>query len=46
MTNKIALGLGFVVIAFLAVDYALGFGFGLFLAKKMVELINALAIWR
>ncbi|MDD9923038.1 MAG: hypothetical protein OXQ92_12275 [Boseongicola sp.] len=46
MTNKVALGIGLVVIAFLAIDYALGLGFGLFLARKFVDLINALAFWR
>ena len=46
MTNRIALGLGLVLLAALALDYVLGFGAALFLARKFLDLIQALAVWR
>ena len=46
MTNRIALGLGIVVCAALALDYVLGLGAALFLARKFLDLIQILAIWR
>ncbi len=46
MTNRIALWLGLAVLAMLALDYALGLGIGLYLARKFLELIRLVAIWR
>lgn len=47
MTNKLALYLGIIVIAALAVDAVLhGWFYSLFLAKKFVDLIEYLAFWR
>ena len=46
MTNRIAFGIVFLVIAVLALDYALGLGLGLFLARRLLDLIQILAFWR
>ena len=46
MTNRIALGLGAVILAFLALDYALGLGWSVFLGRKFLELIRLVAFWR
>mgnify|MGYP000200145314 FL=1 len=47
MTNRIAFVLGLLIIGASAVDYSyFGTEHGLFLAKKMSELIEWLAFWR
>ena len=46
MTNRIALWLGFAIVAILALDYALGLGLGVFLGRKFLALIRTVAIWR
>jgi len=46
MTDRIALIIVVVVVAFLAIDYALGLGVGLFLARRFLDLISLLAVWR
>ncbi|WP_413719950.1 hypothetical protein [Silicimonas sp. MF1-12-2] len=46
MTNRIALGLGAFILAFLALDYALGLGWGVVLGRKFLELIRLVAFWR
>ncbi len=46
MTNRIALGLGVFLAVALALDYALGLGAGLYLARRFLDLIRALAVWR
>ena len=46
MTNRIALIIGIVIVVFLVLDYALGLGLGLFLARKFLDLISLVAIWR
>lgn len=46
MTNRIAFGIGVLVVAVLALDWALGLGIGLFLARKFLDLIRIVAIWR
>ncbi|MBD3662979.1 hypothetical protein [Sulfitobacter aestuariivivens] len=47
MTNRIALALGFLVIAALVVDVSLyGTQHLIFLSKKMLELIEWIAFWR
>ncbi len=47
MTNRIALVLGLLIVAAIAVDVALnGSAHMIFLAKKLDELIEWLAFWR
>ena len=47
MTTKIALGFATFIALFFVLDhYVLQLNAGLFLGKKMIELINFLAIWR
>ncbi|MBB3994652.1 hypothetical protein GGR95_002300 [Sulfitobacter undariae] len=47
MTNRIAFVLGLLIIAVIAVDFIYyGNEHGIFLAKKMNELIEWLAFWR
>lgn len=46
MTNRIAFYLGVAIVAFLAVDYALGLGIALFLARRFLDLISIIAVWR
>ena len=46
MTNRIALWLGLIVAAFVALDIALGWGATLYLARRFLDLIRAVAIWR
>ena len=46
MTNRIALGIGIVLGVVLALDYVLGLGISLYLARKFLDLIQALAVWR
>ena len=46
MTNRIAIWLGLIIAAFVALDIALEWGATLFLARKFLDLIQAIAIWR
>jgi hypothetical protein len=46
MTNRIAMGLFFLVLVAVAVDLALGLGGSLFLARKFLGLIEWIAFWR
>lgn len=47
MTNRIALVLGLLIIGAIVADYAyFGNEHGIFLAKKMTDLIEWLAFWR
>ena len=46
MTNRIALGIGIVLAFVLALDYVLGLGIAIFLARKFLDLIQAVAVWR
>ena len=46
MTNRIALGLGAVILGFLALNYALGLEGHIFLGRKFLELIRLVAFWR
>ncbi len=46
MTNRIALYIGIAIVVILAVDYALGLGIALFLARRFLDLISLLAVWR
>ena len=46
MTNRIAFYIGVAILVILAVDYALGLGLALFLARRFLDLINLIAVWR
>jgi hypothetical protein len=46
MTDRIALGLAGLVCAALALDWAMGWGVSLYLARKFLDLIHLVAIWR
>ena len=46
MTNRIALGIGIILGVLLALDYVLGLGIFLYMARRLMDLIQALAIWR
>ncbi|GAA3872010.1 hypothetical protein [Celeribacter arenosi] len=47
MTNRIALGLGIVLLAAIAADFAFNDGQALlFLARKFLDLIRVIAFWR
>ena len=46
MTNQIALGILIVIGVVLALDYVLGIGISLFIARRFLDLIQALAVWR
>ncbi|MDA8586153.1 hypothetical protein N9L47_07730 [Rhodobacteraceae bacterium] len=46
MTNRIALGIVIILGAVLALDYVLGLGISIFIARRFLDLIQALAVWR
>ena len=46
MTNRIAVYIGLAIVVFLVLDYALGLGIALFLARRFLDLISLVAIWR
>ncbi len=46
MTNRIAILIGLIVAAFFALDLVLGLGITVFLGRKFLDLIRAVAIWR
>jgi len=46
MTNRIAIGIAVIVIAVFALDYVLGLGFAIFLGRRLLDLINLVAVWR
>lgn len=46
MTNRIALWLGFLVMAALALNFALGLDWHIFLGRKFLDLIRLVAVWR
>ncbi len=46
MTNRIALYIGLTIVVILALDYALGLGVALFLARRLLDLMNLIAVWR
>jgi hypothetical protein len=46
VTDRIALGLGLVIVLAVGADLALGLGASLFLATRFLELLDWLAIWR
>ncbi len=46
MTNRIALYIGVAIVVFLTLDYALGLGISLYLARRFLDLISLIAVWR
>ncbi|MEO1536473.1 MAG: hypothetical protein AAFR73_01985 [Pseudomonadota bacterium] len=46
MTNRIAVYISVGIIVMLVLDYALGLGIGLFLARRFLDLMNLIAVWR
>ena len=46
MTNRLALILGFLILLGLALDTVLGWGVGIFLGRKLLNLIQGIAFWR
>jgi hypothetical protein len=46
MTNRIAVYIGVGILVILALDYALGLGIALYLARRFLDLISLVAIWR
>ncbi len=46
MTNKIALGLGLIIVVFLVLNFIFGWDAHIFLGRKMIELTDWLAFWR
>ena len=46
MTNRIVVYIGVGILVILALDYALGLGVALFLARRFLDLISLIAVWR
>ncbi len=46
MTNRIALYIGVAILVFLTLDYAFGLGVSHFLARRFLDLIGLIAVWR
>ncbi len=46
MTNRIALWLGIVIVALVALNFALGLEVHVFLARKFIGLLEWIAFWR
>lgn len=46
MTNSVAIGIGLFILAFLAVSIGLGLDWHIFLARRFVDLIDLLTVWR
>ena len=46
MTNRIAFGLGAVMLAFLALNFALGLEWHVYLGKRFLDLVRIIAFWR
>ncbi|NYS24088.1 hypothetical protein HUK65_03715 [Rhodobacteraceae bacterium 2376] len=46
MTNAVAIGFALTLASLLAVDALMGWGGALFLARRFVELLESLAVWR
>jgi hypothetical protein len=46
MTNRAALLLGLAILALIGIDLALGLGGTLFLARRFIEGLERLAVWR
>lgn len=46
MTNRIAIGLGLTILAFLATSIGLGLDWHIYLARRFLDLVDLLTIWR
>jgi hypothetical protein len=46
VTNRIAFGLAVIIILLVGIDYALGLGASVYLARKFVDVLEWLAFWR
>ena len=46
MTNRIAVGLGLFVVGLLALNFALGLEWHIFIGRKFLDLVRAVAFWR
>lgn len=46
MTNTVAIGIGLLILAFLAISIGLGLDWHIFLARRFVDLIDLLTVWR
>jgi hypothetical protein len=46
MTNRIAVWIGLLILAFVAYDLYAGTGMLLFLARKLADLVQYVAFWR
>ena len=46
MTNAVAIGLGLAILAFLGLSIGLGLDWHIFLARRFLDLVDALTLWR
>ena len=46
MTNRIAIGLGLLILAFLGLSIGLGLDWHIFLARRFIDLIDVLKFWQ
>ncbi|MEO1240195.1 MAG: hypothetical protein AAFW64_11275 [Pseudomonadota bacterium] len=46
MTNTVAIGIGLFILAFLGLSIGLGLDWHIFLARRFVDLIDLLTVWR
>ena len=46
MSNRLALILGIIVVAAIALDHFFGWGAGVFLGRKFLTLIQVIAFWQ
>lgn len=46
MTNRLAIILGVLIVIGLALDAFAGWGFGLFLARRFLDLVEWMIFWR
>ncbi|MEL7105515.1 MAG: hypothetical protein AAGM21_06325 [Pseudomonadota bacterium] len=46
MTNSVAIGIGLFILAFLGLSIGLGLDWHIFLARRFVDLIDLLTVWR
>ena len=46
LSNAVAIGFALTLASLLAVDALMGWGGALFLARRFVELLESLAVWR
>ena len=46
MTNRIAVGLGLVLFGLIALNFALGLEWHIYLGRKFLDLVRLIAFWR